>query len=77
MPSRHVFNTNGTLTEGYGIITLQVLQLSRTLSLTAGAASHSPTRQQFPKSSATAFICIAVSQQMIWQDDCMLLAGTI
>jgi hypothetical protein len=62
MPNCDVFNTNGVSMEGYGMMTLQLLLLRSTLLLTAGAASWSPARQQFPNSSATALICTAVSQ---------------
>jgi hypothetical protein len=77
MPSRDVFNTNGTSIEGYGWMTLQLLLLSRTQLFTEGAASRRPTRQEFPNRSATALIWTAVSQWMVWQYDCMLAAKTV
>jgi hypothetical protein len=45
MPSHDVFNINGITTEGYGMITLQELLLSKTLLLTEGAASHHGIQQ--------------------------------
>jgi hypothetical protein len=59
------------------MMTLQAQLLSNKALLTDGGASCNPTRQQFPKSCATDFICTAVSQQMSWQDYCTVVEETL
>jgi hypothetical protein len=58
-------------------MTLQAQYPSNKLLLTKGGALCNPTRQQVPKHLATALICTAVSHQMVWQDDAILLADNV